>query len=281
MGFSHKSTGVGCPALIQGIFPTQGRSPHSAAPALPGGFFTTAPPGNPGTSNCSSTSGWKRCLSFLKMLLHVCQKSLGHLCVGLFLGFLSWSADLCVCPSSSTAVLITIASLVSQLGKSPPAIEGDLGSVPELGRSTGEGIGYPLQYSWASLVAQTVKNPPAMRETWARSLGWEDPLEEGLMTYSSILAWRIPVDRGAWGAPAHGHSTHKCTQECQSRVDWVPPLYSPFQNCFGHYSAWPFCTHLRIILSVSTKSLAGILIGFVLSCISIWRELAFTLFLVL
>ena len=280
MGFSHKSTGVGCPALLQGILPTQGLNPHPAAPALPGRLFTTAPPGNPRTSNCSSASGWKRCLSFLKMLLHVCQKSLGHICVGLFLGFLSWSVDLCVCPSSSTAVLITITSLVAQLGKSPPAIEGDLGSVPELGRSPGEGIGYPL-HSWASLVAQTVKNPPAMRETWARSLGWEDPLEEGLMTYSSILAWRIPMDRAAWGATVHGHSTHKCTHECQNRIDRVPTLYFPFQNCFDYYSALPFRTHLRIILSVSTKSLAGILIGFVLSCISIWRELEFSLFLVL
>ena len=50
----------------------------------------------------------------------------------------------------------------------------------------------PLQYSWASLVAQLVKNPPAMRETWVRSLGWEDPLEKGKATHSSILAWRIP-----------------------------------------------------------------------------------------
>ena len=49
----------------------------------------------------------------------------------------------------------------------------------------------------ASQVAQTVKNQPAMQETWAQSLGWEDPLEEGMATHSSILAWRIPVDRGA------------------------------------------------------------------------------------
>ena len=61
-----------------------------------------------------------------------------------------------------------------------------------LGRSTGEGIGYPLQYSWASLLAQLVKNPPAMWETWVRSLGWEDPLEKRKATLSSILAWRIP-----------------------------------------------------------------------------------------
>ena len=50
----------------------------------------------------------------------------------------------------------------------------------------------------ASLVAQTVKNLPTMQETWVQSLGWEDPLEEGMATHSSILAWRIPIDRGAW-----------------------------------------------------------------------------------
>ena len=60
------------------------------------------------------------------------------------------------------------------------------------GRSPGEEIGYPPQDSWASLVAQLVKNLPAMQETWVRSLGWEDPLEEGKATHSSILAWRIP-----------------------------------------------------------------------------------------
>ena len=59
--------------------------------------------------------------------------------------------------------------------------------------STGEGTGYPLQYSCASLVAQLVKNPPAMRETWVQSLGWEDPLEKVMATHSSILAWRIPL----------------------------------------------------------------------------------------
>ena len=51
--------------------------------------------------------------------------------------------------------------------------------IPGLGRSAGEGISYPFQYSWASLVAQLVKNLLAMRETWAQSLGWEDPLEKG------------------------------------------------------------------------------------------------------
>ena len=69
---------------------------------------------------------------------------------------------------------------------------GDPSSIPGLGRSTGEGLGCPLQYSWASLVAQLVKNPLAMRENWVQSLGWEDPLEKGMATHSSILVWRIP-----------------------------------------------------------------------------------------
>ena len=54
------------------------------------------------------------------------------------------------------------------------------------------------------LVAQMVKNMPAMWETWVQSLGWEDPLEEGMATYSSILAWRMPMDRGTWWATVHG-----------------------------------------------------------------------------
>ena len=80
----------------------------------------------------------------------------------------------------------------SPIGKESACNAGDSGSIPRLGISSGEGIGYPLEYSWASLVAQLVKNLPAMRETWVRSLGWEDPLEKGKATHSSILAWRIP-----------------------------------------------------------------------------------------
>ena len=64
--------------------------------------------------------------------------------------------------------------------------------IPGSGGSTGEGIDYPLQCSWVSLVAQLVKNLPAMQQTWVQSLGWEDPLEKGKATHSSILAWRIP-----------------------------------------------------------------------------------------
>ena len=82
--------------------------------------------------------------------------------------------------------------LDSSVGNESACSAGNLGSIPVLGISAGEGIGYPLQYSWVSLVAQLVKNPPAMWETWIRSLGWEDPLEKGKATHLSILAWRIP-----------------------------------------------------------------------------------------
>ena len=63
----------------------------------------------------------------------------------------------------------------SSVGKESTCNAGDPGSIPGSGRSPGEGMGYPLQYSWASLVAQLVKNPPAMREAWIQFLGWEDP----------------------------------------------------------------------------------------------------------
>ena len=61
-------------------------------------------------------------------------------------------------------------------------------------------IFYIYIYTWVSLVAQMVKNQPAMWETWARSLGWEDPLEEGMATHSSIFAWKIPMNKRAWWA---------------------------------------------------------------------------------
>ena len=64
---------------------------------------------------------------------------------------------------------------------------GDLGSVPGLGRSPGEGKGHPLQYSWDSLMAQLVKNLPAMRETWVQSLDWEDPLEKGTVMPTPVF----------------------------------------------------------------------------------------------
>ena len=80
----------------------------------------------------------------------------------------------------------------SSVGKESACIAGDCGSIPGSGSSPGEGIGYPLQHSWASLLVQMVKNLPAVWETWVGLLGWEDPLEKGKATHSSILAWRSP-----------------------------------------------------------------------------------------
>ena len=76
-------------------------------------------------------------------------------------------------------------------GKVSACKEEDLGSISGSGRST-EGIGYPLQYSWASLVAQMVKNLPAVQETWVGSLGWEDPLEESMATTPVFLPGESP-----------------------------------------------------------------------------------------
>ena len=92
----------------------------------------------------------------------------------------------------------------SWAGKESACNARDTSSIPVLGRSPGEGIRYPLEYSWASLVAQMVKNSPAMQKAWVWSLGWEDLLEEGMATHSSILAWRNPMGRGAWRATVHG-----------------------------------------------------------------------------
>ena len=79
----------------------------------------------------------------------------------------------------------------SSVGKESACNAGDPGSIPGSGRSAGEGIGYPLQYSWASLGAQLVKNLPAMQETLVRFLGQEDLLETSEATHSSIfgLSW--------------------------------------------------------------------------------------------
>ena len=85
---------------------------------------------------------------------------------------------------------IRMGSPDSSVGIEPTCNAGDPGSIPWPGRFAGEGTGYPFKYSWASLVAQLVKNP--LREILVQSLGWEDPMEKGKTTQSSILTWRIP-----------------------------------------------------------------------------------------
>ena len=91
----------------------------------------------------------------------------------------------------------------SSTGKESACNAEDLGLIPGSGRSPGEVIGYALQYFWASLVAQMVKNLPAIWGTLVWSLCWEDPLEEGMATHSSILAWRIPMGKRSLAATVH------------------------------------------------------------------------------
>ena len=94
-----------------------------------------------------------------------------------------------------------------------PAMLDTPGSIPVSGRSPGEGIGYPIQYSWASLMAQTVKNLSATWETWVQSLGWKDPLGKEMATHSGILAWRIPQTE-----ELAGYSQTRCHKV---RHDWA------------------------------------------------------------
>ena len=97
----------------------------------------------------------------------------------------------------------------NSVSKESACYAGDPSSIPGSGRSAGEGKGYPLQYSWASLVAQLVKNPPAMQETWVRSWGLQDPLKKETAPHSSILAWGIPwrnlADYSSLGHKRVGH----------------------------------------------------------------------------
>ena len=104
---------------------------------------------------------------------------------------------LCGCALSGVVTEVALCPAApyphSPIGKGSSCSAQEPGSLSGSGRSAAEGIGYPLQCSWASLVAQLVKNLPAMQESWVQSLGREDPLEKGKATHSSILAWRIPL----------------------------------------------------------------------------------------
>ena len=92
----------------------------------------------------------------------------------------------------------------SSAGKESACNAGNPGLIPGFGRFPGEAIGYPLQYSWASLVAQLVKNLPAMWETWVQPLGWEDSLEEVMAPHSSTLTWKIPWTEEPGGLQSMG-----------------------------------------------------------------------------
>ena len=87
----------------------------------------------------------------------------------------------------------------SSVGKESACNAGDPSLIPAWERSPGKRMGYPLQYSWASLLAQLVKKLPEMQETPVRSLGWEDPLEKRMAAHFSILAWKVHGLYSPWG----------------------------------------------------------------------------------
>ena len=134
----------------------------------------------------------------------VCEFTCFLFCVFFFFffgcWFCLWYLNICIWAS----LVAHIGFPGSSAGKESTSNAGDPSSIPELEISPGEWIVYPLQYSWDSLVAQTVKNLPTLQETWVQSLVWEDPLKEGMAAHSSILAWRIPMDIGAWWPAVHG-----------------------------------------------------------------------------
>ena len=95
----------------------------------------------------------------------------------------------------------------SSAGKESSCHAGDPGLIPELGRSPGEGKGYLLRYSWVSLVAQMVKNPPEIQGTWIQSLGWEDPWRRAWQPTPVFLPGESP-----WTEELVGYSPWGCKE---------------------------------------------------------------------
>ena len=113
----------------------------------------------------------------------------------------------------------------SSVGKESACNAGDPSSIPGSGRSAGDRIGYLLQCFWSSLVAQLVKNPPAVLEIWVQSLGWEDLLEKEKATHSNILTQRIPWTIQSMGSQRVGHDWVTFTSLHFSEItDWMMNL---------------------------------------------------------
>ena len=127
-------------------------------------------------------------------------------------------------------------------GKESTCNAGDPGMIPGSGRSTGEGIGYPLQYRLTSLVAQLVNNMPAMWEIWVWSLVWEDPLKKGMATHSSALVWRIPwtvqfMGSKSWTQLSNFHF-HFTSMEDECSCPMVS-TFSGYDFLWLYYDKWP------------------------------------------
>ena len=144
---------------------------------------------------------------------------------------------------------------------------GELSSVSGLGRSHGEGIGYPLQYSWSSLCLRWLRICPQMWETWVRSLGWEDPLEVSVATHSNNLAWRIPTpvflpgefweNRQKTTVWSGGHQSLGFRQGIISRIIsriidtwcWEYSVFLGWIACSFYYHLPFWCVHILFLVS--------------------------------
>ena len=136
-------------------------------------------------------------------------------------------------------LIIFISIPDSSVGKESACNAGGPGSIPGSGRSGGEGKGYPFQYPRASLVAQLVKNLPAMQETWVWSLCWEDPLGKGNATHPSILAWKIPWTEESGGLESMGFTkTQIWLSDFQSLTLYNMPQYLGSSFIINLFTYW-------------------------------------------
>ena len=157
---------------------------------------------------------------------------------------------------NSIFLIISLSIPDSSVGKESSCSAGDPSLIPGPGISAGEGIGYPLQYPWASVVTQLVMNPPAMQGTWVQSLGWEDPLEKGKATHSSILAWRIPWTVLSIGSQRVGHNWSNFTSlhyenirihKIEKAIWWIPIFPPPkFNVLLFFYILYVLFYHIQI-----------------------------------
>ena len=177
----------------------------------------------------------------------------------------------------------------SSAGKESSCNAGDPSLIPGWGRSPGEGIGYPPQYFWASLVVQLVKNLPAMQETWVRSLGWEDPLEKGKASHSSILAWRIPWTMWSMGSQRVRHNWVTFTSlpnmrlyDCDRIISFIILQYFQGALMLQHVSVLhsflrlnniPLCEYTTFRLSIhQVRDFLAVLIYGLLWTVLLWTS---------